>query len=94
MYPFQWKVIKASRFVREYGRKIITERIAAIKDGKDTPNDILQHIILMTANNPSVTLEELVDEFVTFFLAGQETTSNLLAFTLYEIEQNADIERR
>ncbi|KAK3751999.1 hypothetical protein QZH41_010967, partial [Actinostola sp. cb2023] len=93
-YPFQRKVIKASQFIREYGRKTITERIAAIKDGKDTPNDILQHIILMTANNPSITLEELVDEFVTFFIAGQETTSNLLAFTLYETEKNADIKRK
>ena len=70
MFPFQWRVIKAIKFVRDYGRKVITERIAAIKDGKDTPNDILQHIVLMSSGDTSVTLEDLVDEFVTFFIAG------------------------
>ena len=27
-------------------------------------------------------IEELVDDFVTFYVAGQETTSNLLSFAL------------
>ena len=27
-------------------------------------------------------IEELVDDFVTFYIAGQETTSNLLTFAL------------
>ena len=27
-------------------------------------------------------IEELVDDFVTFYIAGQETTSNLLSFAL------------
>ena len=69
-FPFQWKVIQATKFVRESGRKVIEERIAAIKDGKTAPSDILQHIIQMKANNPSVTMDEMVDEFITFFLAG------------------------
>lgn len=33
-------------------------------------------------------LEELVDDFLTFFGAGQETTSNALAFTLMELGLN------
>ena len=27
-------------------------------------------------------IEELVDDFVTFYIAGQETTSNVLSFAL------------
>jgi cholesterol 24(S)-hydroxylase len=33
-------------------------------------------------------IEELVDEFITFFWAGQETTSNSLAFTIMELGLN------
>lgn len=35
-----------------------------------------------------VDLEPWIDEFVTFFLAGQDTTSNLLAFVVLELTQN------
>lgn len=33
-------------------------------------------------------LEELVDDFVTFFGAGQETTANALAFAVMELGLN------
>lgn len=35
-----------------------------------------------------------MDELITFFIAGQETTANSLAFTLYEILRNPDIEAK
>lgn len=70
MYPFQWKAIKAARFLRDYGRKVIEQRIKDMQEGRDTPNDILQHIVLMIKSNTAVTMEELIDDFVTFFIAG------------------------
>lgn len=33
----------------------------------------------------SLDLEEVVDEFLTFFIAGQETTANTLAFAILEL---------
>jgi len=33
-------------------------------------------------------IEELVDDFITFFGAGQETTANSLAFTVMELGLN------
>lgn len=33
-------------------------------------------------------LEELVDDFLTIFGAGQETTANSLAFTILELGRN------
>lgn len=33
-------------------------------------------------------LEELVDDFLTFFGAGQETTANALSFTIMELGLN------
>ena len=37
---------------------------------------------MLSATRESVDIEELVDDFVTFYIAGQETTSNLLSFAL------------
>jgi len=39
-------------------------------------------------------LEDLVDDFATFFLAGQETTSSLLTFATVELHKNPDILQR
>ena len=36
----------------------------------------------MTESTKTVDIEELVDDFVTFYTAGQESTSSLLTFTL------------
>ena len=36
-------------------------------------------------------MEAMVDDFVTFFIAGQETTANALAFTFAELGKNREI---
>jgi cholesterol 24(S)-hydroxylase len=36
-------------------------------------------------------LEEIVDDFLTFFAAGQETTANSLAFTILELGRNKHV---
>lgn len=36
-------------------------------------------------------LETMVDDFVTFFIAGQETTANTLAFCFLELGKNPEI---
>ena len=33
-------------------------------------------------------IEVMIDDFVTMFLAGQETTANTLAFTFYKMIEN------
>ena len=39
-------------------------------------------------------MAELVDDFVTFYLAGQETTSNLLSFSIVLLQQHPDVLHR
>ena len=70
-FPFQRRVSEAVKFIRNYGEKVIQQRQEAIQRGDDTPNDILAHILRVAEAEPTLTLEHLVDEFVTFFLAGQ-----------------------
>ena len=70
-FPFQKSVSQATRFVRDYAKNVIQERQEAILCGDDTPLDILAHILSMAESEPSLTLEDMVDEFVTFYVAGQ-----------------------
>ena len=44
-YPYQWRVIKAVKFLRETGRKVIEARKQAMARGEEVPDDILQRII-------------------------------------------------
>ncbi|RNA02228.1 cholesterol 24-hydroxylase-like, partial [Brachionus plicatilis] len=39
----------------------------------------------------NIDIEDLVDDFLTFFVAGQETTSNMLAFSILELGQNPKV---
>ena len=39
-------------------------------------------MILPSATKESVDIEDLVDDFVTFYIAGQETTASMLTFAL------------
>lgn len=61
---------KHGNFLRDYGKKVIQERQEAIALGEDTPSDILDYILRVAQADPTLTLEYLIDEFVTFFLAG------------------------
>jgi cholesterol 24(S)-hydroxylase len=38
-----------------------------------------------------VDLEAMIDDFITFFIAGQETTANTLAFCFLELGKNKSI---
>ena len=49
-------------------------------------------MLSLLINEGSLTEEEITDEFITIFFAGQETTANSLAFTLYEILCNPHVE--
>ena len=59
------------KFIRDYGKKVIQGRQEAISRGEDTPSDILAHILSVAEAEPTLTLENLVDEFVTFYVAGK-----------------------
>ncbi|XP_028391380.1 cholesterol 24-hydroxylase-like isoform X2 [Dendronephthya gigantea] len=83
-------IINSARFLRKFASDCISARQQAIDEKKDVPNDLLSLLI----NDGSLTKEEIIDEFLTIFFAGQETTANSLAFTLYEILSNPHVEAK
>ncbi len=82
--------INAVRFLRKFASNCITTRMKDIAENKDVPDDLLNVLI----NDASLTMEEIIDEFITIFLAGQETTASSMAFGLYEIISNPHIEAK
>lgn len=42
----------------------------------------------------SLDIEAMTDDFITFFVAGQETTANTLAFCFQELAKNEEIVRK
>jgi len=92
--PSKWSFIRESkkvfRYLRDIGRKALIARLNAMKNGDYLPNDILQ-TILEANKDDEIDIEKMVDDFVTFFIAGQETTASALAFIFMELGRNPDI---
>uniref|UniRef100_A0A8C1SNJ7 Cholesterol 24-hydroxylase n=1 Tax=Cyprinus carpio TaxID=7962 RepID=A0A8C1SNJ7_CYPCA len=87
----------AAELLRKTGEKWIQKRKTAIENGEDVPKDILTQI-LKTAEEEKVNSakdhEQMLDNFVTFFIAGQETTANQLSFAIMELGRHPEIYKR
>ncbi|KXJ19039.1 cholesterol 24-hydroxylase [Exaiptasia diaphana] len=92
-WPYQNEVIKTVQYLRQFAFSVIDKRIA---EGNGDRKDILAHLVSLkeSSENEDYQMENMVDDFGTFFLAGQETTSNQLAFTLFEVLEHPDIKNR
>uniref|UniRef100_A0A8C8EGC4 Cholesterol 24-hydroxylase n=1 Tax=Oncorhynchus tshawytscha TaxID=74940 RepID=A0A8C8EGC4_ONCTS len=82
------EVKKSCQLLRSTGRQWINERKMAVQNGEDVPKDILTQILKTAANDDE---ELMLDNFVTFFIAGQETTANQLAFAVMELGRLPEI---
>uniref|UniRef100_A0A3B4H7Y9 Cholesterol 24-hydroxylase n=1 Tax=Pundamilia nyererei TaxID=303518 RepID=A0A3B4H7Y9_9CICH len=88
------EVREACRLLRTTGAQWISERKTAMQNGDEVPKDILTQIIKAASQEDSMTEEDeefMLDNFVTFFIAGQETTANQLAFAIMELGRHPDI---
>lgn len=83
------RLIKRAERFGELCLKIVADRKAKPEQG----NDLLASL-LATQKSEDVdkrfTDEEIVDEFVTFFVAGMDTTGHLIGMALYMLTQNPE----
>ncbi|XP_028400170.1 cholesterol 24-hydroxylase-like [Dendronephthya gigantea] len=86
----QRKQIEVAKFLRKFASDCVTTRMKDIANNSIVPNDLLSILI----KDGSLSLDEVIDEFLTIFIAGQETTANALSFTLYEIIRNPHVEAK
>lgn len=91
--PGKWKQLReireSVRFLRQVGRDWVQRRREALKRGDAVPADILTQIL--KAEEDTQDDEILLDNFVTFFIAGHETSANHLAFTVMELSRQPEI---
>jgi len=73
---------------------IITERIG--RDPDAAQPDLLDRLIALRQDQTSgsPTLEQMIDDVATFVVAGHETTASVIAWALYLVSQNEQVQRR
>ena len=61
------------RAMRKIGQDCIVQRFKAIADKEEVPNDILTQIVRVASSDAGrgVDMEDLVDDFVSFYIAGE-----------------------
>ena len=58
------------RAIRQIGRECILQRFKAISNKEEVPNDILTQIVRVATSDKRVDIDDLVDDFATFYVAG------------------------
>nr|XP_043626422.1 cytochrome P450 CYP72A219-like isoform X1 [Erigeron canadensis] len=92
------KIKEIDRKVKASVKGIIDTRVAAMKAGENSNDDLLgfllnsnyQEIKQDRNKNSGLTTEEIIEECKLFYLAGQETTLNFLVWTMVLLSQHTN----
>uniref|UniRef100_A0A8C5R9M4 Cholesterol 24-hydroxylase n=1 Tax=Leptobrachium leishanense TaxID=445787 RepID=A0A8C5R9M4_9ANUR len=93
-WAFVRKVQESADLLRKTGRECISKRKQAMLDGEELPKDIMTKILECAVQEHGLDDEIMLDNFITFFIAGQETTANQLSFTVMELTRQPEIRQR
>jgi len=88
---YRQEVRDAVKVMRDKGHHLISERKELMRTGSCELNDLLSHIIKYQEMTPGVTDEDLVDDYLTLFIAGQDTTANALSFLFLEVGRHPEV---
>ncbi|NWW83142.1 CP46A hydroxylase, partial [Climacteris rufus] len=96
--PGQQKMVKevkeSVRLLRRVGKECLEQRREAIQNGKEATLDILTQILKGDALEETRDDENILDNFITFFVAGHETSANQMTFTVMALGQHPEILER
>ncbi|XP_063674341.1 cholesterol 24-hydroxylase-like [Bolinopsis microptera] len=97
--PGTFKAEKKLLFEKaEYLRGLMTERLQdrfdSITAGTDTTNDILSYIIRANQFSDKLTIQDVVDDFFVFLIAGMETTAITMSTLLWYMLKDKEMARR
>ena len=95
IYNLPWRRREEKRYFREsvtFIRSIIRKRLQERLDKKGPQkDDILSYIIRGNSCSDQLTIEHIVDEYLTFVGAGMETSAITMAVTIFYLMTNKDI---
>ncbi|XP_010607534.1 cholesterol 24-hydroxylase [Fukomys damarensis] len=86
------EIRESIRLLRQVGKDWVQRRREALQRGESVPADVLTQ--MLKAEEGAQDDEVLLDNFVTFFIAGHETSANHLAFTVMELSRQPEIVAR
>nr|ATW72320.1 cytochrome p450 CYP3049E5 [Brachionus calyciflorus] len=93
--PNKWSSItnlkESMRKLRKFSIESLTIKLKELKDTQFLGKNVLSFLIQNAKTEEDFDFERLVDDFVTFFIGGQETTANALAFCFLELGQNPEV---
>jgi len=91
------ELVSLCREFREYCMKYVVKRKKELIEDRSRANSkyLVDNLILaqFEDENESLKDEEILDQYVVFFLAGQKTTSNLVTMCLYCLAKQPEIVR-
>uniref|UniRef100_A0A6I8SZA3 Cholesterol 24-hydroxylase n=1 Tax=Xenopus tropicalis TaxID=8364 RepID=A0A6I8SZA3_XENTR len=94
-FPKHWAFVRevqeSADLLRKTGKECISQRKKAMQNGEELPKDILTKILQCAELENALDDEIMLDNFITFFIAGQETTANQLSFTVMELTRQPEI---
>ncbi|KAM4690204.1 cholesterol 24-hydroxylase [Rhinophrynus dorsalis] len=93
-WAFVREVQKSLDMLRRTGRECIAKRKQAKLMGEELPTDIMTKILESAELEEGMDDEMMLDNFITFFIAGQETTANQLSFTVMELTRQPEITQK
>jgi len=88
---FKQEVRDACTLLRKVAVEKIEERRRALENDENSPEDILSYMIKAHEATDKKNYDVIEDDFITFFVAGQETTANSLGFVLMELGRHPEI---
>ncbi|KAI0704538.1 cytochrome P450 [Earliella scabrosa] len=75
-------------------RELLRRNTELVKSGSAASQQDLLSRLLVAHASGAVSEEELYDQISTFIIAGHETTTQVLSFSIYEISRHEDVQRR
>jgi len=88
------KVVHARDQLHSYMRTLVDDAKLKLETARDQDSERWGLNVLERLIQSELSTEEIYGEMVGFFLAGHETTSNLLTFAVYELCNHPDMQER
>ncbi|KAJ6571721.1 cytochrome P450 [Mycena capillaripes] len=92
--PALVKLLEFKAAIGTLAKRLMKDKMDALDLGVEPEKDLISVLVGSNAQSESkMTLEEIKDQFATITVAGEDTTANTVAWSLYELAKNPDLQK-
>ncbi|KAJ7151161.1 cytochrome P450 [Mycena filopes] len=92
--PALVKLLEFKSAIGVLAKRLITDKIDALELGIEPEKDLISVLVGSNSQSESkMTFEEIKDQFGTITVAGEDTTANTVAWSLYELARNPEFQK-